>query len=133
METQAEALARVKKLSPEAHCTLHHGLGGGFQAHVWGKPLSGFHSSYTAACDEAVKNLGGLAMDKAELLEQAKKGFIRSVVVQRTETPRGKQEAALDANVALQHAIEVTTDPGALRKLKRWRKIVLLRHLGIPV
>jgi hypothetical protein len=55
LDARAAAVAELKRLNPNAHVTYHHPAG--FQAHEWGKPLSGFHRDIISACNEAVAKL----------------------------------------------------------------------------
>lgn len=38
LDQQAADDRALQQAHPEAHCTLHHGAGGGYQVHVWGVP-----------------------------------------------------------------------------------------------
>jgi hypothetical protein len=61
-ETQARfneedtLLASIRTIKPEAHCTYFPSEGT-YQVHVWGEPLSGFHSSRMAALQAAWRAL----------------------------------------------------------------------------
>jgi len=59
LDAESSAIAKMKQINPESHVTYHHpGFGEhGWQAHEWGKPLSGFHPDIISACNEAVSNL----------------------------------------------------------------------------
>lgn len=50
---QDALLSELRKLEPEAHCTYHPD-GEVYQAHVWGRPLSGMKKSREAALTEAI-------------------------------------------------------------------------------
>lgn len=49
---QDRIMNEIRRSEPDAHCTLFPSEGL-FQVHVWGRPLSGFHSSRLAALKEA--------------------------------------------------------------------------------
>ena len=56
LDAEAKAMAMVKAIRPEAHCTYFHPTGcheSGFQIHEWGRCLSGFHQNKIDACFEA--------------------------------------------------------------------------------
>lgn len=53
---QDRLMNEIRKIEPEAHCTLFPGEDE-FQIHVWGVPLSSFHKSRIAALREALERL----------------------------------------------------------------------------
>ena len=53
---QVRLLAELKELEPQAHCT-YFPYEGVFQVHVWGRPLSGFHTSRIEALRRAINGL----------------------------------------------------------------------------
>jgi hypothetical protein len=50
---QDAAMATIRKIEPEAHCTYFPSEGK-FQVHVWGRPLSTLCDSQLAALNEAI-------------------------------------------------------------------------------
>lgn len=55
LDNRQKLLSLVRERHPEAHVTYHHGLDGGYVVHVWGRSLSGTHSTYEAACHEVLR------------------------------------------------------------------------------
>jgi hypothetical protein len=58
IENRERLLTELRNIVPEASVCFHHPTGWygehGYQAHVWGRPLSGFHKSPEAALIEAI-------------------------------------------------------------------------------
>jgi hypothetical protein len=62
MSGNEKALAAVRRLIPEAHCTYHspalwYTKDYGYHIHVWGKSLSGYHPTIIDACKDALERL----------------------------------------------------------------------------
>ena len=55
-DEEKRLLSELQQLEPEARVTYHPD-GEKFQAHVWGKPLSGMCESYVGAILEAIQAL----------------------------------------------------------------------------
>lgn len=53
---QDRLMRGIRKIEPEAHCTYFPN-GEFCEIHVWGRPLSGEHSSQLAALREALERL----------------------------------------------------------------------------
>jgi hypothetical protein len=60
LDARREAMRLIREREPEAHATFHnssHYGPGGTVIHVWGREISGYHSTYADALRDAMARL----------------------------------------------------------------------------